>query len=346
MAIFVNDTFTGANGTALTAHTSEGTTWARHSWNSGASTPEIQGNALQATATNDEEYFYADNAPAAADYEATTRFVISTVSNANLAAACVRLATGAATGYSLYYNSNFGSPILRLYKNIAGTTTALGSNVAASLGVDTYLITLKAVGTALTGRVQRTSDSQWLTSAGAWQAGQVDCMSATDGDITAAGKAGLMIGCRSSASENAIDSFVAADISSGTPVGLATETNTALALAAKQVTATGLATETDTALALPATAGFDFHTAAGLIFGDLAGALTSLAREAAVSMVLRVYAVASPGSLVHESGTLTTGSNGRLPRFTHSSLSLGANYHCMLIRASDGEIVSVKLPAT
>lgn len=132
----------------------------------------------------------------------------------------------------------------------------------------------------------------------------------------------------------------------GTPVGLATETDTALALAAKQITATGLATETDTALALTTTAGFDFHTAAGLIFGDLAGALTGLAREASVSMVLRVYAVASPGSLVHESGTLTTDSNGRLPRFTHSSLSLGTSYICTFIRASDGEVVSTKLTAT
>lgn len=133
---------------------------------------------------------------------------------------------------------------------------------------------------------------------------------------------------------------------SGTPAGLATETDTALALAAKQIKAAGLASEADTALALTTSAGFDFHTAAGLIFGDLAGALTSLARQAAVNMVLRVYAVASPGSLVHESGTLTTGSNGRLPRFTHSSLSLGTNYHCMLIRASDGEVVSTKLTAT
>lgn len=143
-----------------------------------------------------------------------------------------------------------------------------------------------------------------------------------------------------------LDGDLTDSAASGTPPGLATETDTALALAAKQIKPTGLATETDTALALTTAAGFDFHSAAGLIFGDLAGALTSLARQAAVNMVLRVYAVASPGSLVHESGTLTTGSNGRLPRFTHSSLSLGTNYHCMLIRASDGEIVSVKLPAT
>lgn len=132
---------------------------------------------------------------------------------------------------------------------------------------------------------------------------------------------------------------------SGTPAGLATETDTALALAAKQIRAAGLAAETDTALALTSSAGFDFHTADGLIFGDLAGALTGLAREAAVGMVLRVYAVASPGALVHESGTLTTDSNGRLPRYTHASLSAEVTYHCLLIRNSDGEVLAVKLQA-
>lgn len=132
----------------------------------------------------------------------------------------------------------------------------------------------------------------------------------------------------------------------GTPTGLASETDTALALTGKQISPTGLATETDTALALTTAAGFDFHTAAGLIFGDLAGALTALARQATVAMTLRVYNVASPGALVHESGTLTTDSAGRLARFQHASLSAGTTYHCVFIRTSDGEIVSAKLQAT
>ncbi len=133
---------------------------------------------------------------------------------------------------------------------------------------------------------------------------------------------------------------------SGTPPGLATETDTALALLGMQLRAVGLATETDTALNLTTTAGLDFHTAPGLIFGDLAGALTGIARQTAVITVLRVYAVASPGVLVVESGTLTTDSNGRLPRYTHASLAAGTSYHCICIRASDGEIVSAKLQAT
>lgn len=91
--------------------------------------------------------------------------------------------------------------------------------------------------------------------------------------------------------------------------------------------------------------GFDFDTATGLVFGDLAGALTSIARQTAVSMVLRVYAVGS-GALVHESGTLTTDSNGRLARYTHASLSAATAYHCTFVRNSDGEVAVAKLTTT
>lgn len=94
-----------------------------------------------------------------------------------------------------------------------------------------------------------------------------------------------------------------------------------------------------------ALAGFDFDTEAGLIFGDLAGALTSLARQANVGMVLRVYAVGS-GALVHESGTITTDSNGRLARYEHASLSAATAYHCVFVRNSDGEVACAKLTTT
>ena len=92
-------------------------------------------------------------------------------------------------------------------------------------------------------------------------------------------------------------------------------------------------------------AGFDFDTAAGLIFGDLSGALTSLTRQASVGMVLRVYAVGS-GALVLESGTLTTDANGRLARYTNAALSAATAYHCLFVRNSDGEVATAKLTTT
>lgn len=111
-----------------------------------------------------------------------------------------------------------------------------------------------------------------------------------------------------------------------TPAGLATETNTALALA-------------------PGLAGFSFDTATGLIFGDLAGALTSLARQSSVAMTVRFYS-ASTGALVHTSGTLTTDTNGRLARYTNAAFAAGTAYHCVFVRGSDGEIACAKLTAT
>lgn len=226
-----------------------------------------------------------------------------------------------------------------------GTVVAATTHGIAASNRGTHTIRLTATGTGFEGSLN----------------GAAPFITGTNATLAAVGYAGQ--GGRS-LSFRSLDAFDTTG--GGTPPGIATEADTALALAAQQIKAVGLATETDialalagpasspvglatetdTALALTSPAGFDFHSAAGLIFGDLAGALTSLARQAAVNMVLRVYAVASPGALVVESGTLTTDSNGRLARFTHASLVAGTAYHCMLIRASDGEIVSAKIAAT
>lgn len=213
-----------------------------------------------------------------------------------------------------------------VYTNTAGSFVQIGSAGSATFTEgDTWKVT--ANGTAL--EVFQNGVSRWTGT-------------------SSFGTSNTKHGLRANSSPAAtFDNFSITDIGGGgTATGLATETDTALALAAKQTKPTGLATETDSALGLTTTAGFDFHTAAGLIFGDLAGALTGLARQSAVAMTLRVYAVASPGALVHESGTLTTDSNGRLARYQHASLSAGTAYHCVFIRASDGELASVKLQAT
>lgn len=92
-------------------------------------------------------------------------------------------------------------------------------------------------------------------------------------------------------------------------------------------------------LSLPAgLAGFDFDTDADCIFGEIVGALTGIARESAsVNYTARAYST-STGALVATSGTLTTDSNGRLPRWEHASLSAATAYHLIFVRASDGEI--------
>lgn len=91
--------------------------------------------------------------------------------------------------------------------------------------------------------------------------------------------------------------------------------------------------------------GFDFDTATGLTFGDLAGALTSLARQTSVAIVARAYN-ASTGALVATSGTLTTDSNGRLPRWTDAALSNATAYTVTFTRSSDSEVCAARLTTT
>lgn len=91
--------------------------------------------------------------------------------------------------------------------------------------------------------------------------------------------------------------------------------------------------------------GFDFDTITGLVFGDLAGALTSLARQTSVSIVARAYN-ASTGALVATSGTLTTDSNGRLSRWQDAALANATAYVVTFTRSSDGEVCAARLTTT
>ena len=97
--------------------------------------------------------------------------------------------------------------------------------------------------------------------------------------------------------------------------------------------------------AAPTSAGFDLHTAPGLEFGDLVGAMVSLSRQSGVPMIARAYSTTT-GALVASSGTLTTDSAGRLPRWEHSSLAASTPYVVTFIRASDGEPCSTLMTAT
>lgn len=94
-------------------------------------------------------------------------------------------------------------------------------------------------------------------------------------------------------------------------------------------------------------AGFSFDVDAGVrqVFGDLAGALTGIARQTSVGIVVRAYNT-STGALVATSGTLTTDAGGRLPRWEHASLTAATTYHLLFIRQSDGEVIGDKMATT
>lgn len=94
-----------------------------------------------------------------------------------------------------------------------------------------------------------------------------------------------------------------------------------------------------------AVAGFDLDTAAGCVFGAIAGSLTSISREVGVAYKVAVYNT-STRALIFESASLTTNSAGRLSRFTTGLCTIGVTYDLVAKRVSDGAIACFRLAAT
>lgn len=195
MAQFAYDTFTDANGTQLTSHVSN----SGHSWkvsgvgNTPSATPVIQSNQLSPLAANGETVaFYLDAAPPSADYSFTVD-VTYNGAGTELAGPGLRIAATSVQASSFGYFLGVSTSItgFRLRRYDGGSPTNL-QNINAGLATGiTYRMTIEAAGSTITGRIQRLSDNQWLTSAGTWQAGQINCCTATDSTYAAAGRPGL-----------------------------------------------------------------------------------------------------------------------------------------------------------
>lgn len=95
----------------------------------------------------------------------------------------------------------------------------------------------------------------------------------------------------------------------------------------------------------PPGAGFDFHTAAGCIFGAISGSLVGLAREVGVSILPLVYSRTAPYGLVAALAATPTDSNGRLPRLTSASLAAGTSYRIVFVWP-DGSEYAISMAAT
>ena len=133
----------------------------------------------------------------------------------------------------------------------------------------------------------------------------------------------------------------------GTPPGLATETDAALALAGKQIRAAGMATETDTALALVTLAGLPFNTAP-YEFGQRTGLdVADFSIYASTALNVSVYAAADV-LLASQlfSYTETTGADGRLTRKTHASLTAGSTYIFVAVTAGGAMVAAGRITAT
>lgn len=169
--IFVADSFTDTNSTALNAHSGEtGAAWTVHSSYSGA--PIISSNRLVQTGTTTRG-LYASGTPANADYDVAADFIRTGATSGDAApGVCGRMSTSANTFYHLRYAAT--NARWELYKFVAGSATLLGTySDTLSTGVPKRG-KLEMRGTAIKGYVD-----------------DVERISVNDSGITAAGRAGL-----------------------------------------------------------------------------------------------------------------------------------------------------------
>lgn len=225
MATFLQDTFTGTDGTALTSHTGEtGATWSRAPGDEagGSAGIVITSNRAAPAQTNDEiSKYYASGSPASADYYVEAVCVMpNSAPTQDYFGVWARHDTSAHTGYTLNFHRSSAQWTIR--KRLAGTESQLGSAVGGTSDNTTYVARLTVSGTGgtvtLTAQIQRTSDSKYLTSAGTWQASATDAISTSDSSspITSAGKAAIQL--RNRATCTTFDSVVGVDSGGGAQV--------------------------------------------------------------------------------------------------------------------------------
>jgi hypothetical protein len=302
MAAFVTDSFTDTNGTGLNAHTGElGASWIKHASATSTGHPAIQSNRLQTTEAAKNENYYSSGVPASADYSVSLEFTFNG-GTAEIAGPAARMSTSVNSGYFFINYQNFTD--LRLYKYVNGTLTQLGTavNFSAAIGI-TYRLTIDVAGTTIAGRMQRLSDSLWINSAGAFGASQVNCISATDSAITAAGRAGWWLS-NNGGTRGQIDNFSADETLVATAVTLAGPSTGTVAVASTNFTVGANGPITGTVVVTPSDAGAGgtfTPTSVSINSGSPTGTFTYTAAStgAKTISVTNDGGLSNPGSLTY-----------------------------------------------
>jgi hypothetical protein len=207
MATFLTDNFTDTNGVLISAHTADtGGTWTqRNPWSQSNGSPrtvtaQIATNTARATTsgggTTSHAVYQHSSTPGTTDYRVSADFVWTAAPNDWIGlGARTGVASNASnniTGYWLLVNSS----TVQIWKMAStdGSASAVtgGISIALATGI-TYRMTVEVIAQTVAARIQRLSDNQWLTAAGAWQAGQVNCQSAADGTFGGPGQVGFDI---------------------------------------------------------------------------------------------------------------------------------------------------------
>lgn len=186
MALFVNSTFTGANGTLIWGGFtgSLGETYSKPAFQTNNTSPQIQSNKAVSVNGNTYTPFYAtcSRTHTTADYSATARIVLDNIYG------------GAGTGIRFHATGGF---FARIRQNGSATQATIRAESIDSNGTnnsisetsaftvssaDSYLLTAQGVSAQMQVSCQRVSDGYWVTGAGAWQATQVNCLTVTAGN--------------------------------------------------------------------------------------------------------------------------------------------------------------------
>lgn len=190
MSTFLNDTFTDTDGTTLPSHTGEsGATWVQVSdWlGSGGQLITSGGLAVVNAPTYSTGTVKSTAVAGSADCVVSMPMrIVSSISDWVGVGLRMPAASTAGMGYILLVNAT----TIALWKMTGGTPSQFfgAGTVAYALPADAdYVFKIEAVGSTITGKIQRSSDGNWLTSAGTWQAGEVVLVTATDSTYSAAG---------------------------------------------------------------------------------------------------------------------------------------------------------------
>lgn len=187
---FVNDTFTGSGN--LEAHTGEtGATWARYG-STGAGTIIISSNkCVPNVSASAEAIYYASGVPTTADYSIKWDFVQGSSSHQVLGVVARADTASPNKFYTARYNAQVGTWELYVFSSIYGIGYLLLGNFVQEISTSAvYACELRVEGTRISFYVNG-----------------VCIIAATNGDITAVGKAGVTTYLYSGSNTGSIDNF-------------------------------------------------------------------------------------------------------------------------------------------
>lgn len=206
--IYAADTFTGTNGTLLTAHApTVGPAWLAAPGSAG--TPLLSGGELVGDGTVTNSSMFVDALPSSADGIVSARMRYGGA-NYEYTGISARMSASAETRIdAVIGNAGVTAATYKIFEVIAGTGTELGAIQVADQTAGVQMdVELELIGTTANLYIRRLSDGFYFTPTLAWQAGRVACKTTSSLTVVTAGRAGARV-ANSVAPGSSIDNFSA-----------------------------------------------------------------------------------------------------------------------------------------